>query len=216
MLVIACSCSVIAQSNALTRKDNLVPLKQTTLDVEVDLIRHVLNDVVDTLAGQRSLLTVVNGCLIQLVKLVERGLVHAVDHRKFSNEEVDQRCSVGNRPVLLTGFIDLLVGLTSTCETLIHLACCLLSDCQNIYQLCVIQQVALQSAGSLFRGNTDQLRFDCLTMATNTTNHTSAGTTFKSSACRVAVKCHTAAQLSWCIRLSLRPVRMDLLHVLDL
>ena len=61
-------------------KDDLVALKQATLNVQVDLIRHVVNDVVDTLAGQRSLLTVVNGQLVQLVELVQGGLVHAVDH----------------------------------------------------------------------------------------------------------------------------------------
>jgi len=76
---------------------------------------------------------------------------------------------VGNWPVLLTGFVDLFVGLTGTCETLIHLACCLLGDCQNIYQLCVIQQVTLQSASSLFRGSTHQPRSDCLTMKANIT-----------------------------------------------
>ena len=51
---------------------------------------------------------------------------------------------MSDRSVLLSSFIDFLVSLACTSETFIDLTSGLLGDGQNINQLCIVQQVALQ------------------------------------------------------------------------
>ena len=52
------------------REDDLVPLEQTPLDVQVDAVRHEFDDVHDALRGHRRLLRVVDSELVQLVELL--------------------------------------------------------------------------------------------------------------------------------------------------
>lgn len=61
-----------------------MPLKQASLDVEVDLVGHVFYDVADALAGQRSLLAALNGQLVQLIELGE-GRLQATTGRVGAN-----------------------------------------------------------------------------------------------------------------------------------
>ena len=70
-----------------------MPLKQAALDVEVDFVGHVLNNVVHTLCWQHSLLGLVNGQFIQLVKLGQGGLQGIGGIRKPSAGTIGPRSS---------------------------------------------------------------------------------------------------------------------------
>ena len=119
-------------------------LEEAALDVEVHRVGHVLDDVHDALGGHLRGLGVVDGELVNLVELLQRGLVHHVDAGKLGDEEIDERGPVRDGSVLLARFRDLRVRLARVGQLLVHLLRRLLRHVQHLDQLNVVQQVTLR------------------------------------------------------------------------
>ena len=104
----------------------------------------MIDDVHDALGGHLRGLGVIDGELIQLVELLQRGLVHHVDAGKLGNEEVDERRPVRHRSVLLASLGDLCVGLARVGQLLVHLLRGDLGVVEHFDELHVVQQVTLR------------------------------------------------------------------------
>ena len=126
------------------RKGELVTLEEAALDVEVHRVGHVIDDVLDSRRGFPARLRFVDGELVQLVELLQRGLVHHVDAGKLGDEEIDERGPVRDGSVLLARFRDLRVRLARVGQLLVHLLRGDLGVVQHLDQLHVVQQVTLR------------------------------------------------------------------------
>mmetsp|Transcript_14309 Transcript_14309/g.34769 ORF Transcript_14309/g.34769 Transcript_14309/m.34769 type:complete len:690 (-) Transcript_14309:4721-6790(-) len=120
---------------------HLVALEEAALDVQVDGVRHVLDDVVDALGGHRRLLCLVDGELVQVVELLQGRLVHDVARGELGDEEVHERGAVRHRAVLLTRLGDLEVGLRCVGQLLIDVLRRLLGAVEDVDELHVVQKV---------------------------------------------------------------------------
>ena len=119
-------------------------LEEAALDVEVHRVGHVIDDVLDSRRGFPARLRFVDGELVQLVELLQRGLVHHVDAGKLGDEEIDERGPVRDGSVLLARFRDLRVRLARVGQLLVHLLRGDLGVVQHLDQLHVVQQVTLR------------------------------------------------------------------------
>ena len=96
-------------------------LEQSSLDVEVGLPGEVLHNVVRAASGQHGALALVDAGLVELDKLGEGGLVHAVDGGKLGDEKVEQRGAARDGAVLLARLGDASPRLGGHTQPLPHL-----------------------------------------------------------------------------------------------